>query len=89
MEAKGKYILIEKQDATSRKVAGLELTEKQDKENRFALGTVISVGEIVKEHGDYVKEGDVVFYNKTAGHKINPDGRVLYVIQYGDIVGVQ
>lgn len=88
MQAKGKYILIEKITPPNRTIGGLELTESQDKENRFLFGKVISMGELVSNHG-YLKIGDKIYYNKHAGHTISLDGKVLYVIEYADVVGVK
>lgn len=82
MQALGRYIIVEKVKSAPRKVGGLELTEKQDKENRYVEGIVISVGEEV----DKLKAGDRITYDKVAGHE-RPDGDKSYqVIRYENAV---
>ena len=64
MQAINYYIIIDKIKEAPKKVGGLELTESQNKDVRYLKGEVISVGEQV----DVIKPGDIIRYDKHAGH---------------------
>tara|TARA_R110002124_G_scaffold96156_1_gene240561 strand:+ start:1227 stop:1487 length:261 start_codon:yes stop_codon:yes gene_type:complete len=80
------YIVIDKIKEAPKTVAGLELTETQNTDIRYLKANVISVGDKVKE---LVKEGDVVRYDKHAGHGIEWNDCMYYVITINDIVLVE
>jgi len=61
------------------------LTEKQDSDVRYLKANVISVGNRV----EHIKEGDVVRYDKHAGHGIEWNDIMYYVITINDIVLVE
>ncbi len=86
MKAINYYIVIDKIKEAPKKVAGLELTETQNTDIRYLKANVISVGDKVKE---LVKEGDVVRYDKHAGHGIEWNDCMYYVITINDIVLVE
>ena len=65
--------------------AYVELTESQDKEVRYLKGKVISVGDKVP----VLKKGDIVRYDKHAGHGIEHKDGLYYVIKVTDIVIVE
>lgn len=67
-------------------MAGLELTETQNTDIRYLKANVISVGNKVEE---LVKEGDVVRYDKHAGHGIEWNDCMYYVITINDIVLIE
>ena len=85
MQALNFYVIIDKIKEAPKKVGGLELTEKQNKDVRYIKGEVISVGENVPN----VKPGDVVRYDKHAGHGIEYDEKLLFVIKATDIVIIE
>ena len=64
MKAVNHYLVIDMIKDEPTKVGGLILTEETDKENRYAKAKVISVGNNVEG----INEGDVVYYDKHAGH---------------------
>ena len=82
MQAINNYVVVEKIKEAPRKVGGLELTEKQDKDIRYLRANVISVGNLVPN----IKEGDIVRYDKHAGFGIEWDSKLLFVIKSQDIV---
>jgi co-chaperonin GroES (HSP10) len=84
MKAVNYYIIVEKLAQESVNVGGLELTDKMS-ENRYIKANIISAG----EQASFVKEGDVVYYDRHAGHQITFDGKVYQVIKTGDIVIVE
>jgi co-chaperonin GroES (HSP10) len=85
MQAINNYVVVEKIKEAPRKVGGLELTEKQDKDIRYLRANVISVGNLVPN----IKEGDIVRYDKHAGFGIEWDSKLLFVIKSQDIVIVE
>lgn len=85
MQAINQNVVVQKIKEAPQKVGGLELTESQDKDVRYLKGKVISVGDQVP----VVKKGDIVRYDKHAGHGIQYDNVLYYVIKVTDIVIVE
>jgi co-chaperonin GroES (HSP10) len=85
MQAINFYVIIDKIKEAPKKVGGLELTEKQDSDVRYLKGEVISVGDQVP----IVKEGDIIRYDKHAGHGIEHEDHLYYVIKVSDIVVIE
>ena len=85
MKAVNNYIIIEKIKEAAKKVAGLELTEKQNSDVRYLKAKVISVGPLVIG----VDVGDVIRYDKHAGHGIEWQDNLYHVITVGDVVIVE
>lgn len=86
MKAINHFVIVNKIKEAPKKVGGLELTEKQDKDVRYIKGEVLSVGDQVKE---LVSEGDIVRYDKHAGHGIEWQENLYYVIKITDIVLIE
>ena len=82
MKAVNHYIIVEKIKTEQKKVAGLIMTEKIDDDNRYIKAKVISVGNLVEG----VKDGDVVYYDKHAGHGVQYKETLYYVIRNVDVV---
>jgi co-chaperonin GroES (HSP10) len=85
MQAINHYVIIDKIKEAPKKIGGLELTESQDKDVRYLKGKVISVGDQVP----VVKKDDIVRYDKHAGHGIQYNDTLYYVIKVSDIVIVE
>ena len=85
MQAVNYYIVIEKIKEAPKKVGGLELTEDQNKDVRYAKGKIISAGDKV----EMLNTGDIVHYDKHAGHGIEWKDKLYYVITIRDIVLVE
>jgi co-chaperonin GroES (HSP10) len=85
MQAVNFYVIIDKIKEAPKKVGGLELTEKQNTDVRYLKGKVVSVGDQVSN----VKEGDLVRYDKHAGHGIEWDNKLFFVIKAMDIVLIE
>tara|TARA_B100001564_G_scaffold281577_1_gene244000 strand:+ start:684 stop:941 length:258 start_codon:yes stop_codon:yes gene_type:complete len=85
MQAVNYYIVIEKIKEAPKKVGGLELTEDQNKDVRYAKGKIISTGDKV----EMLNTGDIVHYDKHAGHGIQWKDNLYYVLKLGDIVLVE
>lgn len=82
MKAINYYLLVDKIKEEPKKIAGLIITEKTDEEGRYSKAKVISAGNLVEA----VKEGDVICYDKHAGHAITQGENVYFVIKVSDIV---
>ena len=85
MRAVNHYIVVEKIKEGPKKVSGLILTENIDQDNRYIKAKVISKGNLVEG----IKELDVVYYDKHAGHSITKDDNIYQVIQIQDVVIVE
>ena len=82
MKAANHYIIIDLIKNEPKKVGGLILTEKTDKDNRYLKAKVVSVGNLVEG----IKEKDVVYYDKHAGHGIHHKNKFYGVIKQQDVV---
>ena len=82
MKAINNYIIVEKIKQGPKKVGGLILTEDIDEDNRYIKATVISTGNLVEG----IKDNDVVFYDKHAGHGVQYKDILYQVIRSGDVV---
>jgi len=85
MQAINYYVVVDKIKEAPKKVAGLELTDKQNTDIRYVRANVVSVGENVPT----IKEGDIIRYDKHAGFGIDWKDKMLYVIKANDIVLVE
>jgi co-chaperonin GroES (HSP10) len=82
MKAVNNYIIVEKIKTEQKKVAGLIMTENIDDDNRYIKAKAISVGNLVEG----IKDGDVVYYDKHAGHGVQYKDTLYYVIRNVDVV---
>ena len=82
MQAVNNYIILEKIKTEQKKVAGLIMTENIDDDNRYIKAKAISVGNLVEG----IKDGDVVYYDKHAGHGVQYKDTLYYVIRNVDVV---
>lgn len=85
MQAINFYVIIDKIKEAPKKVGGLELTEKQNSDVRYLRGRVISVGDQV----DMLQDGDLVRYDRHAGHGIEWNDHLYYVLKISDIVLIE
>ena len=81
MKAHNWYVVVDKIKET-KKASGLILTEDLNKDTGDVKGKVISVGNLV----EIIKEGDIVYYDKHAGHGIEFENKFYFVIKASDIV---
>jgi co-chaperonin GroES (HSP10) len=82
MKAVNHYLIIERIKDEPTKVGGLILTEQTDEDNRYLKAKVISIGNNVEG----IEEGDVVYYDKHAGHGIQHKDKFYGVIKQQDVV---
>jgi len=82
MRAVNNYIIVQIIKTEPKKVAGLIMTEELDDDNRYIKANVISVGNLVEG----IKEKDIVYYDKHAGHGVQYKDILYQVIRSGDVV---
>ena len=83
MKAIGFYIVIDEiKEAVKKTEGGLMLTDVHTNDIRYVKADVISSGNAVKG----VEEGDVILYDKHAGHGLEVDNKFYKVIQERDVV---
>ena len=81
MKAVNYYLIIDmiKEEP---KVGGLILTDETNEDNRYLKAKVISIGNIVEG----INEGDIIYYDKHAGHGIQHKDKFYGVIKQTDVV---
>ena len=82
MKAINRYIIVHNIKTEPKKVAGLIMTEQTDQDNRYLKANIISCGNLVEG----LKDNDVVYYDKHAGHDISFNDKLYRVIRDMDIV---
>ena len=82
MKAVNYYLVVENIKDEEKKVGGLILTEEIDDDNRYLKARVISKGNNVEG----IENGDIIYYDKHAGHGIQHKDKFYHVIKYVDIV---
>lgn len=85
MQAINYFIVIRKIKEAPKKVGGLELTEDQNKDVRYLKAEVVSVGDKVQG----IEPGNIIRYDKHAGHGIEWKDELYHVINLGDVVIVE
>ena len=82
MKAVNHYIIVENIKTEPKKVAGLIMTEELDADNRYIKANVISTGNLVEG----IKDNDIIYYDKHAGHGVQYKDKLYQVIRSGDVV---
>ena len=85
MKAIGRNLIIEKiKEGTTKTKGGLLLAENQREDIRYTEANVLSTGEQVEG----LKEGDRIFFDRHAGHKIEVNKKTYHIIKNQDVVVV-
>ena len=83
MRAIGNNLIIEKIEEQNQSTkGGLLLTEKQREDVRFQKAKVFKVGDGVVA----VKEGDIIYFDKAASHRIEINKEPYHVIRQENVV---
>ena len=85
MKAINRYIVVDKIKVEPKMVAGLIMTDDTDSDNRYLRAKIISTGNLVEG----LKDGDIIFYDKHAGHDISWKDSLYRVIRDQDVVLVE
>ena len=86
MKAIRQYLVIKNIKLEPSKLAGLQLSI-EDEDIRYFKGEVMSAGSIAIDEG--IKEGDIVWYDRFAGHDQIFNDELYRIISLGDIVIVE
>ena len=82
MKAVNHYLIIDPIKEGPKKVGGLILTDEVNEDNRYIKAKVISIGHNVEG----IKENDIIYYDKHAGHGIQHKDKFYGVIKQMDVV---
>ena len=82
MKAVNHYLIIEPIKEGPKKVGGLILTDEVNEDNRYIKAKVISIGHNVEG----IKENDIIYYDKHAGHGIQHKDKFYGVIKQMEVV---
>ena len=85
MKAINFYIVINKIKEEPKSKSGFVLSESQNEDVRYSKGKVISVGNAING----IDEGDVVWYDKHAGHGFEWEDKYYYIIKHADVVIIE
>ena len=85
MKAINYYLVVETIKEGMKEVGGLLLTEELDSDNRYLKAKIISTGNLVEG----LKDGEIVYYDKHAGHGISYEDKLYHVIRSMDVVLVE
>tara|TARA_R100000152_G_C6550043_1_gene24905 strand:- start:125 stop:382 length:258 start_codon:yes stop_codon:yes gene_type:complete len=85
MKAVNYYVIIDPIKNEAKKVAGLILTDEVNEDNRYLRAKVISTGNLVEG----IQTGDIVYYDRHAGHGIQHKDKFYGVIKQTDIVLIE
>jgi len=85
MKAVNYYIIVDKIKEAPTNIGGIELSEKQNSDIRYLKGEVISVGDKV----DSIAKGNIIRYDRHAGHGIEFEDKLYYVISVKDVVIIE
>ena len=84
MKPIGKYIAIKPIEEKVKTSSGLVLSAQDVGDFRYRKGTVVAPGTEVTQ----IKAGDVIFYDRGAGHTMMIDEKVITIIREADVVVV-
>ena len=82
MKAVNHYIIVEIIKEGPKKIGGLIMTEDLDSDNRYIKAKVVSTGNLVEG----IKDNDIVYYDKHAGHGVQYKDTLYQVIRSGDVI---
>ena len=85
MRATNNYLIVEQIKEGMKQVGGLLLTEELDLDNRYLKAKIISTGNLVEG----LQDGEIVYYDKHAGHSISYKDKLYHVIRSQDVVLVE
>ena len=82
MKAVNHYVVVDRIKENKKTKSGLILDEAKDEEIRYFKGKIIAAGNLV----EVIKESDIVWYDRHAGHGIEFEDKFYFVIKSSDIV---
>lgn len=85
MKVLADFVIVKKHKGQVEKIAGLEITEAQDKTKRPFIGEVIGIGDSILNPNNDLKIGSKVKYDKSAAIKDDIDGEEVYILRCGQM----
>ena len=82
MQAVNNYIIIDPIKEDKKEEAGLLIMDQHVDDIRYLKANVISTGNITEG----IKVGDIIYYDRRAGHGIEYDNNLYQVIRQQDVV---
>ena len=82
MKAVNNYIIVKDIKTEPKTIGGLIMNEETDLDNRYIKAEVISAGNLVEG----IKDKDIVYYDRHAGHGVQYKDILYQVIRSGDVV---
>ena len=84
MKAVGKYIVLSEIEEKQKTESGILLTSEDSNQLRYKKGLILIPGTDVK----VVKEGNIIYYDRNAGHKMMLNEEIVTIISERDVVVV-
>ncbi len=84
MKAVGKYIVLSELEEKQKTESGILLTSEDSNQLRYKKGLILIPGTDV----EVVEKGNVIYYDKNAGHKMMLNNEIVTIISERDIVVV-
>ena len=85
MRAINNYVVVKDIKTGPKKIAGLIVTDETDQDNRYIKAKIISTGNFVEG----LQDGDIIYYDKHAGHGIQWKDILYQVIRDRDVVLIE
>lgn len=82
MRAVNNYVVIEKIKEEPKRQNGLLITDTHTDDIRYLKGKILSVGNLTEG----IKENDIIYYDRHAGHGIEYNEKLYHVVRQQDIV---
>lgn len=82
MIALNKYIVIDKITEEVKSASGLIMDAEDKREVRYNRGTIVTPGTEVRG----LKEGDEIYYDRSAGHQVRLKDKLYTIIRESDVV---
>jgi len=79
-------IIVEPAPAETRTASGIIIPDTAKEKPQ--KGTVVSVGNDVKDETPVVKEGDIVLYGKYSGTELKLDGKDYLIMKENEVFGI-
>jgi len=84
VKAVGKYIVLSEIEEKQKTESGILLTSEDSNQLRYKKGLILIPGTDV----EVVKEGNIIYYDRNAGHKMMLNEDIVTIISERDIVVV-
>lgn len=82
MQAINNYVIIEPLKEEAKKEKGLLIMDQHVDDVRYLKAKIISAGNFTEG----LKENDIIYYDRRAGHGIEYENKLYQVIRQGDVV---